>query len=48
MLHIAAFSAAPGPSAYITNVELNEKKYSEMGFASKNTQGKRIYYQVHF
>lgn len=41
MLHIAALMAAPGPSVYMTNVQLNENKYSEMGFASKNTQGKR-------
>lgn len=26
---------------YITSVKLNENKYSEMSFASKNTQGKR-------
>jgi len=39
-----------GPSVYITNVQLNEKKYSEMVFASKNVQGKRrlMYQQVHF
>lgn len=30
-----------GPSVYITNVQMNENKYSEMGFVSKNIQGKR-------
>lgn len=30
-----------GPFVYMTNVQLNENKYSEMGFASKNIPGKK-------